>query len=429
MADTIIDELRFTDKDGNTYTANLDRLNFVHLTGDESITGRKTFNDIPLVPNYNSEIHPESSVVNVNVLNDRVNQLKDDLSSGKEILENFTADQFHAKENISIEVQKDSTSSDGYNSNLDFTKDDKTLSEIYNTYNNVTNTVGLRVYGKDDQSAELYVEIDNNGISRAYGPTPPQRDNSNSLATTEYVNTKLRDNYVPLDGSTSENPIRGTLYYNDKNKGEKLAGAVLRTCDDSHYFEISGGYDCPSGANLQLYGNNHSDFPGYFRLFVASDGDYKNLIGKPDGTLTWDGSFNAETVYSAVFNDYAEFFEKGEDVSEGDIIALTEDEKYGKATIDSKVIIGVYSKDPAMIVGGEKNLAPKEQKNYIPVALSGRVFVKVLSKPELGDYITVSETPGVGKPVKEKDCKTVGQVVSVKDFEETGMVRIFCARS
>lgn len=41
-------------------------------------------------------------------------------------------------------------------------------------------------------------------------------------------------------------------------------------------------------------------------------------------------------------------------------------------------------------------------KNYIPVGLAGRVWVKVQGKPKKGDYIGASDIPGVGEVCDDK---------------------------
>lgn len=194
---------------------------------------------------------------------------------------------------------------------------------------------------------------------------------------------------------------------------------------DSSYNEIYGGTDNTS-SSLRLYGNSNSTNPGEFKINANDGTNICSLTGTPNGSLVWGGTFTADEVYNAMFNDYAEFFEKGEEVENGDIIAVipSEKEKYGKATENSECIVGVCNSDYAMIVGGQKGLLPKEQKDFIPVALCGRVYVKVNSKPEIGDYITASSIPGVGKPCKRRDKRTVGKVINTSTYEDNHKVRI-----
>ena len=77
-----------------------------------------------------------------------------------------------------------------------------------------------------------------------------------------------------------------------------------------------------------------------------------------DGSLTMKGTITGSKVYNAVYNDYAEFFEKDENITfeAGDIVALdtsSEEERYIKATEDSIVVVGVCTHEYAHIIGGK----------------------------------------------------------------------------
>ena len=126
---------------------------------------------------------------------------------------------------------------------------------------------------------------------------------------------------------------------------------------------------------------------------------------KSGGTITGNvdcwGEIKASRVWNAVWNDYAEFFEKGEEVEPGDIVALdmdADEEHYVKATASSNVVVGVCSNEYGHILGGEAGKTEEEnKKKFIPVSLMGRVHVKVMGSVKPGDRITVSNVPGVGR--------------------------------
>ena len=85
----------------------------------------------------------------------------------------------------------------------------------------------------------------------------------------------------------------GTLTWNGSNIVtygllNRLETSIVWTTDNSR---TSGtvGFNTADGAKLVFYNKNHTTYTGYFQL-VASDGSTNvSLIGKPDGTLTWDG--------------------------------------------------------------------------------------------------------------------------------------------
>lgn len=156
-----------------------------------------------------------------------------------------------------------------------------------------------------------------------------------------------------------------------------------------------------------------------------------NLVGNLGGTISGFGK-----VYNAVWNDYAEFFERGCNTEPGDIIALdenSENEQYIKATKDSKCIVGVHSNTFAHLIGGEEPPSDEDYyehniKKFIPIGLAGRVYVKVIGLAEIGDYIIISEIPGVGVAIKPLDsinnCHVIGKILQNKNTEEIGLVKI-----
>lgn len=109
--------------------------------------------------------------------------------------------------------------------------------------------------------------------------------------------------------------------------------------------------------------------------------------------------------YGIAFTDYAEYFERGEHTEAGDIIMLniySDKEEYVRAKRNVGPIVGVHNDDFAMIVGSKAEYADYENRaelnliDLIPVALKGRVKVKVKGKVEIGDVIVASDEYGIG---------------------------------
>lgn len=121
-----------------------------------------------------------------------------------------------------------------------------------------------------------------------------------------------------------------------------------------------------------------------------------------DGSLTMKGTITGSKVYNAVYNDYAEFFEKDENIpfEAGDIVALdtsSEEERYIKATEDSIVVVGVCTHEYAHIIGGKEQTIEENEKEFVPISLMGRVYVKVDGSVKRGDKIAASSVPGIGR--------------------------------
>lgn len=58
---------------------------------------------------------------------------------------------------------------------------------------------------------------------------------------------------------------------------------------DNSYFYLSGGTNYDKGANLYLYSYGYTGSPGAFNLQAKDSTQSKNLVGFPNGTLTWGG--------------------------------------------------------------------------------------------------------------------------------------------
>ena len=148
--------------------------------------------------------------------------------------------------------------------------------------------------------------------------------------------------------------------------------------------------------------NNNCDTKGVLKN--SNSCEFKNVA--LSGKLTQNGkeiiSANGQ-VFAAVYNDYAEFFPRGEETEPGDIIALdlnSEEERYIKASsLDTPA--GVHSGEFGMVLGGEEcqegeDFLQENLKKFIPVSLAGRVMVKVQGPIKKGQYVRTSDIPGVG---------------------------------
>ena len=155
-----------------------------------------------------------------------------------------------------------------------------------------------------------------------------------------------------------------------------------------------------------------------------------NITGNSSHTISGFGK-----IYNAVWNDYAEFFERGEETEAGDIIALDESQEneiYVKATKGSKVIAGIHSDSFAHLIGGEQppngeDFVEYNLKKYIPVGLAGRVRCKVRGVIKRGDKIILSDTAGVGEALKElnvSNINIVGIALENKKTEDIGAIKI-----
>lgn len=191
---------------------------------------------------------------------------------------------------------------------------------------------------------------------------------------------------------------------------------------------------------------------------VATSGKYTDLLERPaipsktseltndsryvstdaSGNVVLTGTLTATQVFNAVYNDYAEFFPRGEDTERGDIIACDETstrEQYVKATDKSLCVVGVHSEEFAQIIGGlqveeGKGVMETNIRKFIPVAMAGRVHVKYFGKAIVGTKVVPSEIPGVGRAWQEGDSldHVVGRIVEPDTRQDVRLVKILVGR-
>lgn len=112
------------------------------------------------------------------------------------------------------------------------------------------------------------------------GVTPPNGDNSKKLATTEFVNAKV-GNYLPLSGGT----INGDLSFTGGNRKINFSNGKSQVVGFGNGVFVYGDTADKPSSFVAFTNENGSGFQ-----INAGDGTTsKRMIGKPDGTLTWDG--------------------------------------------------------------------------------------------------------------------------------------------
>lgn len=151
------------------------------------------------------------------------------------------------------------------------------------------------------------------------------------------------------------------------------------------------------------------------------------------GNLAVAGNITGSKVYNAVWNDYADFLPKSKDseYEPGDLISkkrgVNEYVPSSHTEGNADLVVGVFSDTYGVLLGGDRGKSEKENKeNYIPVAVAGNVYAKVVGKVKEGDFIGVSSIPGVGVSVSKFDQRFIGTIVgkSLQDKNSEGIERI-----
>lgn len=162
----------------------------------------------------------------------------------------------------------------------------------------------------------------------------------------------------------------------------------------------------------------------------AIDELYKTKLDLVGGTLTGDllaTTIIADKIYGAVWNDYAEWFEKEnifDNFEAGDICAWG-NKGVVLAEENDACVVGIVSDSYGHILGGlPLDNMESNHKHFVPIGLSGRVKVKVKGTVNKGDLI-VSAGYGIGKVNNESSARyIVGKALESSDNEEVKLITV-----
>lgn len=289
-------------------------------------------------------------------------------------------------------------------------------------------------------------------------PTAPEGTNDTQVASTAFVAAAIAtvingspealDTLQELAAALGNNPNFATSITNlIAGKLDKTGTAVRASCD-AEGNDIKATYATKTEVSNRI--DNLSQ--------VATTGDYRDLMNQPaipsktsalindsryvstdeKGNVVLAGTLTATQVFNAVYNDYAEFFPRGESTERGDIIACDDSsprEQYVRATEKSQCVVGIHSEEFAQIIGGlqveeGKGVMETNIRQFIPVAMAGRVHVKYFGKAIVGMRVVPSEIPGVGRAWQEGDSldHVVGRIVEPDTRQDIRLVKILVGR-
>ena len=141
----------------------------------------------------------------------------------------------------------------------------------------------------------------------------------NYVADIEDIENRITQNSSNLETAKQElsNKCNETLSqakaYTDQEKA-KLFNSTNGTFTGKEYFRdvnnsvlrFNGGNSHDGGASLMLYGKNENGARGHFDLVASTKedaSDAKQLVGRPDGSLTWAGKNIVRSVNGALADD------------------------------------------------------------------------------------------------------------------------------
>lgn len=130
------------------------------------------------------------------------------------------------------------------------------------------------------------------------------------------------------------------------------------------------------------------------------------------GTKTFSNTIQG-TAYRALYADLAEYYEMDMKYPTGTLVQFGGDKEM---TIASTEVNAVISESPAFIMNG------KETETSQPIALIGKVKIRVEGKVNKFDRMVLSENPGIAIASNDKTKKSIGKALENKEYDEEGLV-------
>lgn len=156
--------------------------------------------------------------------------------------------------------------------------------------------LSLRCYKFTDVAEQLgwnvalTVGYDTDGIPYASAPpTSALRSDDKDILTRNWIPKDTR-----IVHTTGAETVAGNKTFTGALRlGSSSIGGIVCSADsanDAMEVDVYGASEYSNGAVLRVFGKSHQYNPGYFICRAAIDSSTaKQLSGRPDGTLTWDG--------------------------------------------------------------------------------------------------------------------------------------------
>jgi hypothetical protein len=243
-------------------------------------------------------------------------------------------------------------------------------------YSTATSNVGRGVYGESKSSSGI-------GVLGVISSTSSGGENcgvwGDTVSPTGY-------------GVRATGGARG-LYAEAADAG---SSAVYARNDSTTGYAVYAWANAGSGTNYGVYSMVDSASAYLFYGVGQADGGDVDFYVDADGDVRADGTFASPAA------DFAELLPSDgvdADLEPGDVVALSPEagkvQRAGRP--NDPLVVGVYSTKPAFLGGAPESEEVAEANPPLPVALVGRVPVKVTTENgviRIGDLLTSSSTPG-----------------------------------
>lgn len=241
------------------------------------------------------------------------------------------------------------------------------------------------------------------------------------------------EDYQGLDGDVYFQS-NGSIYAKRNGTWLNLTSAALPDANTgNNQFIITNGenyelYDLPvTDIAFKSQNNtftNTNTFNGTTNLKTT------NITGNitSSGANNWSGvnTFTQViqgTAYRAQWGDLAEYYESDDNYPKGTLVKFGGEKEITKTSSNGHSFFGIISSNPGLI------LNQRENENYLPVALCGKVPCRVKGKIKKFDKLTTSKFKGVAKKKTWLDKllfkPTIGTSLQDKTENTEKLIEIF----
>jgi len=226
------------------------------------------------------------------------------------------------------------------------------------------------------------------------------------------------------NGAGTANGVAGTSFY--------VTGGNLVIANTSSRGLVADNFYYSNGSPISFAGTySNSNVASYLPTYngnILTVQTQATVIttgaNSTAGTLTGNWTLTAGSRLQATYADLAERFAADETYDPGTVVQLGGRKEITKVQYElSEDVFGVISNTAAMIMNG----AAGDDLTHPPVAISGRVEVKVIGKVKKGDRL-VSAGEGIARSAQAGEAtpfNTIGRALEDKTDEGVGYVESF----
>lgn len=245
-----------------------------------------------------------------------------------------------------------------------------------------------------------------------------------ALTTGAQANNGTLTGVWTANGAGTANGAAGTSFY--------VTGGNLVVSNTSSRGVVADFYYYSNGAQISFSGTySNSNVAAYLPTYngnILTVQTQATVLttgaNTTAGTLTGNWTLTAGSRLQATYADLAERFASDEAYEPGTVVEIGGKQEITKVQYElSEDVFGVISNTAAMIMNG----AAGTDVTHPPVAVSGRVEVKVMGKVNKGDRL-VSAGEGLARAAKPGEAtpfNTIGRALTDKTDDNIGYVEAF----